>query len=166
MIEAPIFHVNGDDPLAVKFVSDLAFDFRQRFGRDVVIDLYCYRRYGHNEGDEPSFTQPDLYAKIEKRPSVTQLYKRELLDAGTLSEDDAASLETEFALRLEMTRDEVDAIEKRKASEKAKFRESTAIFQPEYTSTSEPTAISEDRKSTRLNSSHLVISYAVFCLKK
>ena len=61
------------------------------------IDLYCYRRYGHNEGDEPSFTQPDLYAKIEKRPSVTQLYKRELLDAGTLSEDDAASLETEFA---------------------------------------------------------------------
>ena len=109
MIEAPIFHVNGDDPLAVKFVSDMAFDFRQRFGRDVVIDMYCYRRYGHNEGDEPSFTQPDLYAKIEKRPSVTQLYKRELLEAGTLSEDDAVSLETEFGLRLEMTRDEVDA---------------------------------------------------------
>jgi len=127
MIEAPIFHVNGDDPLAVKFVSDMAFDFRQQFGRDVAIDLYSYRRYGHNEGDEPSFTQPDLYAKIEKRPSVTQLYKRELIEAGTLSEDDAASLETEFALRLEMTRDEVNAIEKRKASEKAKFRESTAI---------------------------------------
>src|SRR5467141_3233452 len=129
MIEAPVLHVNGDDPLAVKFVSDLAFDFRQRFGRDVVIDLYSYRRYGHNEGDEPSFTQPDLYAKIEKRPSVTQLYKRELLEAGTLSEDDAVSLETEFALRLEMTRDEVSAIEKQRASEKAKFRESTAIFQ-------------------------------------
>ncbi|PYJ45613.1 MAG: 2-oxoglutarate dehydrogenase E1 component, partial [Verrucomicrobia bacterium] len=143
MIEAPIFHVNGDDPLAIKFLSDMAFDFRQQFGRDVVIDMYCYRRYGHNEGDEPSFTQPDLYAKIEKRPSVTQLYKRELLEAGTLSEDDAASLETEFALRLEMTRDEIAAIEKRKASQKAKFRESTAIFQPEYTSTSEPTAISE-----------------------
>ena len=122
MIEAPIFHVNGDDPLAVKFVSDMAFDFRQRFGRDVVIDMYCYRRYGHNEGDEPSFTQPDLYAKIEKRPSVTQLYKRELLEAGTLSEDDAASLETEFGLRLEMTLDEVDAIEKRKASEKAQVQ--------------------------------------------
>src|SRR5438876_973368 len=101
MIEAPIFHVNGDDPLAVKFVSDMAFDFRQRFGRDMVIDMYCYRRYGHNEGDEPSFTQPDLYAKIEKRPSVTQLYKRELLEAGTLSEDDAVSLETEFGLRLD-----------------------------------------------------------------
>ncbi len=148
MIEAPIFHVNGDDPLAVKFVSDMAFDFRQRFGRDVVIDMYCYRRYGHNEGDEPSFTQPDLYAKIEKLPSVTQLYKRELLEAGTLSEDDAVSLETEFGLRLEMTRDEVDAIEKRKASEKAKFRESTAIFQPEYSSESEPTAISEKTLKT------------------
>ena len=148
MIEAPIFHVNGDDPLAVKFVSDMAFDFRQRFGRDVVIDLYCYRRYGHNEGDEPSFTQPDLYAKIEKRPSVTQLYRRELLEAGTLSEDDAASVETEFGLRLEMTRDEVDAIERRRASEKAKFRESTAIFQPEYSGESEPTAISEETLKT------------------
>jgi len=148
IIEAPIFHVNGDDPLAVKFVSDMAFDFRQRFGRDVVIDMYCYRRYGHNEGDEPSFTQPDLYAKIEKRPSVTQLYKRELLEAGTLNEDDAVSLETEFDLRLEMTRDEVDAIEKRKASEKAKFRESTAIFQPEYSNESEPTAISEKTLKT------------------
>src|SRR2546423_1367009 len=148
MIEAPIFHVNGDDPLAIKFVSDMAFDFRQQFGRDIVIDMYSYRRYGHNEGDEPAFTQPDLYAKIEKRPSITQLYKHELLEAGTLSEDDAASLETEFALRLEMTRDEVDAIEKRKASEKAKFRESTAIFQPEYTSTSEPTAINEKKLKT------------------
>src|SRR4026207_1996637 len=143
MIEAPIFHVNGDDPLAVKFVSDMAFDFRQRFGRDVMIDMYCYRRYGHNEGDEPSFTQPDLYAKMEKRPQVTQTYKRGWREAGTLSEDDAVSLETEFDLRLEMTRDEVDAIEKRKASEKAMFRESTAIFQPEYSSESEPTAISE-----------------------
>ncbi|PYK55292.1 MAG: 2-oxoglutarate dehydrogenase E1 component [Verrucomicrobia bacterium] len=148
MIEAPIFHVNGDDPLAVKFVSDMAFDFRQRFGRDVVIDMYCYRRYGHNEGDEPSFTQPDLYAKIEKRPSVTQLYRRELLEAGTLSEDDAASVETEFGLRLEMTRDEVDSIERRRASEKAKFRESTAIFQPEYSDESEPTAISEKTLKT------------------
>jgi 2-oxoglutarate dehydrogenase E1 component len=148
LIEAPIFHVNGDDPLAVKFVSDLAFDFRQKFGRDVVIDLYCYRRYGHNEGDEPSFTQPDLYAKIEKHPSVTQLYKRELLDAGTLTEDDAISLETEFALRLEMTRDEVNAIEKRKANQKARFRESTAIFQPKYTGESEPTAITEKTLNT------------------
>src|SRR3954470_11628412 len=82
MVEVPIFHVNGDDPLAVKLVTDIALDFRQEFGRDVVIDMYCYRRYGHNEGDEPSFTQPELYARIDKRPSVTQLYRRELLESG------------------------------------------------------------------------------------
>src|SRR3954466_3453970 len=96
MIEAPIFHVNGDDPLAVKLVTDIALDYRQEFGRDVVIDMYCYRRYGHNEGDEPAFTQPELYARIDKRPSVTQLYKHELLEAGVLSEDDAVSLQTEL----------------------------------------------------------------------
>src|SRR6059058_304873 len=143
MIEAPIFHVNGDDPLAVKFVTEMALDFRQEFGRDVVIDMYCYRKHGHQEVDEPSFTQPDLYARIEKRPSVAQLYKRELLGAGTLSEDDAASLETEFQLRLEMPLDDVKALEKEKGDQQAKFQESTAVFQPEYTSSSEPTAISE-----------------------
>src|SRR6266487_1264317 len=94
MIEVPIFHLNGDDPLACMQVSQLALDFRQEFGRDIVIDMYCYRRYGHNEGDEPSFTQPDLYARIDKRPSVTELFKRELLEASTFTEDDAASLET------------------------------------------------------------------------
>ncbi|HJX25580.1 MAG TPA: thiamine pyrophosphate-dependent enzyme, partial [Chthoniobacterales bacterium] len=148
MIEAPIFHVNGDDPLAVKLVTDMALDFRQEFRRDVVIDMYCYRRYGHNEGDEPAFTQPDLYAKIDKRPSVTQLYKRELLESGVLSDDDAASLETEFELRLEMTLEEVKAIEKRKAGEQARFKESSAVFQPEYTSSSPSTAISEKTLKT------------------
>src|SRR5881227_2426002 len=144
MIEAPIFHVNGDDPLAVKFVTEMALDFRQEFGRDVVIDMYCYRKHGHQEVDEPSFTQPDLYARIEKRPSVAQLYKRELLGAGALSEDDAASLETEFQLWLEMPLDNVKALEKQKGDQQAKFQESTAVFQPEYTSSSEPTAISEE----------------------
>jgi 2-oxoglutarate dehydrogenase E1 component len=144
MIEAPIFHVNGDDPLAVKFVTEMSLDFRQEFGRDVVIDMYCYRKHGHQEVDEPSFTQPDLYARIEKRPSVAQLYKRELLDAGTLTEDDAASLETEFQLRLEMPLDNVKALEKEKGDQQAKFRESTAVFQPEYSSSCEPTAISEE----------------------
>src|SRR5881394_3091157 len=144
MIEAPIFHVNGDDPLAVKFVTEMALDFRQEFGRDVVIDMYCYRKHGHQEVDEPSFTQPDLYARIENRPSVAQLYKRELLEAGALSEDDAASLETEFQLRLEMPLDNVKALEKQRGDQQAKFQESTAVFQPEYTSSCEPTAISEE----------------------
>ena len=148
MIEVPIFHVNGDDPLACMQVSQLALDFRQEFGRDIVIDMYCYRRYGHNEGDEPAFTQPDLYTKIDKHPSVAHLYKRELLEAGTLSDDDAASLETEFDLRLEMTLDNVRAIEKEKAGKEARFRESTAVFQPDYKSSSVTTAISEKTLKT------------------
>jgi len=143
MIEVPIFHVNGDDPLACMQVSQLALDFRQEFGRDFVIDMYSYRRFGHNEGDEPAFTQPDLYAKIDKHASTAQLYKHELLQSGTLTTDDAASLETEFQLRLEMALEEVKAIEKEKAGEQAKFKESTAVFQPEYTSSPVPTAITE-----------------------
>src|SRR5437879_12260412 len=99
MIEVPILHVNGEDPIALKFVTEMALDFRQEFGRDFVIDMYCYRKYGHQEVDEPSFTQPDLYARIDKHPSVAQLYKRELLESGALTEDDAASLETEMDLR-------------------------------------------------------------------
>src|SRR5438093_12348126 len=143
MIEVPIFHLNGDDPLACMQVSQLALDFRQEFGRDIVIDMYCYRRYGHNEGDEPAFTQPDLYAKIDKHPSVAQLYKGELLESGPLTEDDAASLETEMDLRLEMALDNVKAIEKEKTDKQAKYKESTAVFQPEYKSSPVATAINE-----------------------
>jgi len=144
MIEVPIFHVNGDDPIAVRFVTETSLDFRQEFGRDVVIDMYCYRRYGHNEGDEPLFTQPDLYARIAKRPSVAQLYKKELLESGVLSAEDAASLETEFELRLDMTLDEVKSIEKERAERKDRFRESTAVFQPKYTCDTTPTAITSE----------------------
>src|SRR5213594_1191758 len=148
MIEAPIFHVNGDDPLAVRFVTEMALDFRQEFGRDVVIDMYCYRKHGHQEVDEPSFTQPDLYARIDKRPSITQLYKRQLLEAGTLSQDDVVSLETEFQLRLDLPLENVKAREKEKTDEQAKFRESTAVFQPKYTSSTVPTAISAEMLKT------------------
>ena len=144
MIEVPILHVNGEDPIALKFVTEIALDFRQEFGRDFVIDMYCYRKYGHQEVDEPSFTQPDLYAKIDKRPSVTQIYKRELLDRGVLTQDDAASLETEFELRLEMALEHIRSLEKQKADEQAKFKESTAVFQSKYTAKSKPTAISQE----------------------
>jgi 2-oxoglutarate dehydrogenase E1 component len=144
MIEVPIFHVNGDDPLAVKFVTELALDFRQEFGRDAVIDMYCYRRYGHNEGDEPSFTQPDLYAKIQKRLPVAQLFKKELIEAGRLSADEGASLEAEFEMRLELVLQEVKSIEEEEAGEKARFQESTAVFQPQYTTECKPTAISPE----------------------
>src|SRR6202022_3322086 len=148
MIEVPILHVNGDDPLACMQVTQLPLVFRKELGRNIVIDIYCYRRYGHNEGDEPAFTQPHLYAKIDKHPSVAQLYKRELLEAGTLSDDDAASLETEFDLRLEMVLDDVRAIEKDKAGAQAKFRESTAVFHPDYTGAAVSTAISEKTLKT------------------
>ncbi|HZJ38072.1 MAG TPA: thiamine pyrophosphate-dependent enzyme, partial [Chthoniobacterales bacterium] len=139
MIEVPILHVNGDDPLAVLFVTQMALDFRQKFGRDVVIDMYCYRRFGHNEGDEPSFTQPELYKKIEEHPSVAQLYKKELIETGTLSDDEAASLEAEFEMRLELVLQEVKSIEEETASARGRFRESTAIFQPHYSSECNPT---------------------------
>src|SRR5216110_3910364 len=144
MIEAPIFHVNGDDPLAVDFVTELALDFRQEFRRDAVIDMYCYRRYGHNEGDEPSFTQPNLYAKIQKRPPVAQLFKKELINTGKLSEDEGASLEAEFEMRLELVLQEVKSIEAEEATDKARFQESTAVFQPQYTGEGKPTAISPE----------------------
>src|SRR5205809_2451741 len=140
MIEVPILHVNGEDPLALKFVTEMALDFRQEFGRDFVVDMYCYRKYGHQEVDEPSFTQPDLYARIDKRPSVTQIYKRELLDRGVLTQDDAASLETEFQLRLEMALEYIKALEKQKTGEQAKFKESTADFQSKYSTESKPSA--------------------------
>ena len=143
MIEAPIFHVNGDDPLACMQVSQLALDFRQEFGRDVVIDMYCYRRYGHNEGDEPAFTQPHLYARIDKHASAAKSYKAELLESGTLNEDDAASLETEMNLRLEMALDTVKSLEKEKAGKQAQFQEAAAVFQPEYKSSAVATAIDE-----------------------
>ena len=147
MIEVPIFHVNGEDPLALAFVTELALDFRQEFGRDVVIDMYCYRKYGHNEGDEPAFTQPDLYDKIGKRPSAAQRYKSELLESGVLTDDDAASLEVEFQLLLEMTLQEVKAIEEEKTNDQARFTESTAVFQPKYSADSPPTAISAETLS-------------------
>jgi 2-oxoglutarate dehydrogenase E1 component len=144
MIEVPILHVNGDDPLAVLFVTQMSLDFRQEFGRDAVIDMYCYRRFGHNEGDEPSFTQPDLYAQIQERPSVARLYKKELIEAGTLSDDEAASLEAEFEMRLELVLQEVKSIEEETAGGQERFKESTAVFQPQYTDEGAPTAINPE----------------------
>src|SRR5207248_9288351 len=127
---------NGEDPIALKFVSEMAIDFRQEFGRDFVIDMYCYRKYGHQEVDDPGITQADLYAKIDKRPSITQIYKRELLDRGLLTQDDAASPETEFQLRLEMALEHIKSLEKPKTKEQANLKESTAVLQSQYSKSS------------------------------
>ncbi|WP_439568776.1 2-oxoglutarate dehydrogenase E1 component [Sphingopyxis sp.] len=86
-VMAPILHVNGDDPEAVTFACKLAIDFRQQFKRDVVIDMWCYRRFGHNEGDEPSFTQPQMYAKIRQHPKVSKIYGDRLIAEGVVTQD-------------------------------------------------------------------------------
>ncbi len=92
MVDAPVLHVNGDNPEAVVFCAELAFDFRQRFGKDVVIDLVCYRRHGHNEADEPAATQPLMYQKIRKHPTTRELYARQLAEAGVVPADEAKAL--------------------------------------------------------------------------
>ena len=92
MIQAPIFHVNGDDPEACIRVARLAFAFRQEFNKDVVIDIICYRRRGHNEGDDPSFTQPRMYDLIEKKRSTRKLYTEALIGRGDITVEDAEAV--------------------------------------------------------------------------
>ena len=101
MINAPVFHVNGDDPEAVLFAARTAFDYRQKFKRDVVIDLVCYRRHGHNEADEPAATQPLMYQVIRKRPTLRELYGRKLVAEGTLSEAEAKAMAEDYRSLLE-----------------------------------------------------------------
>jgi 2-oxoglutarate dehydrogenase E1 component len=86
MVEAPIFHVNGDDPEAVVHAAKVAIEFRQKFGKDVVIDMFCYRRFGHNEGDEPMFTNPIMYKKIKTQKTTLQLYTERLVKDGLIPE--------------------------------------------------------------------------------
>lgn len=100
-IQAPIFHVNGDDPEAVVHVGQLAFEYRQRFNRDVVIDLICYRRRGHNEGDDPSMTQPLMYSLIEAKRSVRKLYTEALVGRGDITEEEYDRAHQDFQDRLE-----------------------------------------------------------------
>jgi 2-oxoglutarate dehydrogenase E1 component len=96
MLETPIFHVNGDDPEAVVFVTRLALAYRQRFRKDVVIDLVCYRRHGHNEADEPAATQPMMYQVIRKHPTTRQIYAEKLDAQGVLTKDDAAGIVEQY----------------------------------------------------------------------
>ncbi len=96
MIQAPIFHVNGDDPEAALWVAKFAFEFRQIFKKDVVIDLFGYRRHGHNEGDEPGFTQPLLYEKIKNHPSVKEIYSQSLLKEKALTSDEIEKMNDEI----------------------------------------------------------------------
>ena len=100
-VQAPIIHVNGDDPEAVTFACKLAIDYRQTFGRDIVVDMWCYRRFGHNEGDEPSFTQPLMYAKIRQHPPVSEVYAQRLIDQGVIDTAHMPAAVATFTAHLE-----------------------------------------------------------------
>jgi 2-oxoglutarate dehydrogenase E1 component len=100
-VQAPIFHVNGDDPEAVTFATKMAMEFRQRFHRDIVIDMWCYRRFGHNEGDEPSFTQPLMYKAIKDHPPVSEVYGRRLVSEGVVDQAWIDANIAQFTERLE-----------------------------------------------------------------
>jgi 2-oxoglutarate dehydrogenase E1 component len=99
--QAPIFHVNGDDPEAVVEVARAATEYRQQFKKDVVIDLFCYRRHGHNETDEPAFTQPLMYRTIARHPTTRQIYAARLAEAGVLRDGEADAMATRFIAELE-----------------------------------------------------------------
>ncbi|MCV2885297.1 2-oxoglutarate dehydrogenase E1 component [Aestuariibacter sp. AA17] len=101
MVQAPIFHVNADDPEAVVFVTKLALDYRNKFKRDVVIDLVCYRRHGHNEADEPNATQPLMYQKIKKHPVPRQLYADQLVAEGSIEKHEVDKLVSEYRAALD-----------------------------------------------------------------
>jgi 2-oxoglutarate dehydrogenase E1 component len=101
MLRVPVFHVNGEDPEAAIQVTRLAIEFRQRFKQDVVIDMYCYRKYGHNEGDEPRYTQPLMYALIDKKPTVREVYVARLVEAGRISQQEADAIAQERRATLE-----------------------------------------------------------------
>jgi 2-oxoglutarate dehydrogenase E1 component len=113
-VQAPIFHVNGDDPEAVTFACKIAIEFRQRFKRDIVIDMWCYRRFGHNEGDEPGFTQPLMYKVIRGKPVVSEVYAARLIEQGVIDGHWSAEHTLRFTAQLEV---EFEAAKSYKANE-------------------------------------------------
>ncbi|MDP2139099.1 MAG: 2-oxoglutarate dehydrogenase E1 component [Candidatus Didemnitutus sp.] len=137
MIEAPIFHVNGDDPEAVCMAAQLALEFRVQWKRDVFVDMYCYRKHGHNETDEPSFTQPRLYKQIAAQPLVSAIYTKQLIAEGSVTAEEGEKIKAEYTAALEehlekaKTREATKAA-KRKADPLDEFKGSTAAIQPVY----------------------------------
>jgi len=151
MIEAPILHVNGDDPEACCMAMRLALEFRVNFRRDIVIDMYCYRKHGHNESDEPAFTQPTLYRKIAAHEPVTTLYTATLVSEGTITADEGEAIRAEYNAQLEAHLAKAREAETRKAPKRAAFQAdpkaafagSTAFFQPPFSFTPVPTGVDQ-----------------------
>ncbi len=148
MVDAPVFHVNGDDPEAVCHATLLALEFRQTFHRDVFVDMYCYRRHGHNEADEPAFTQPTLYKQIAAHPLISKIYSDRLIAAQTITPADNEAIVTEYTNAMEAAFAKAKAAEAEAAAHRTedydaatrRFRGSTAVFQPPYKHTHVATA--------------------------
>ena len=115
MVQAPIFHVNGDDPEAVTYAAKIATEYRQKFGKDVVIDMFCYRRYGHNEGDDPTMTQPGMYAQIAHQPSTREIYAARLVEEGLVTAEEVEKQVSDFQDYLDQAFDAGKKLEPQKA---------------------------------------------------
>jgi 2-oxoglutarate dehydrogenase E1 component len=142
MIEAPILHVNGEEPMELYWAALFALEFRQKFGRDIVIDMYCYRRQGHNEADQAAFTQPIVAKKIADRPTFGKVYKQQLVAEGVISQGDLSSLEQAIWDKLETGYQKM--LELQEAGDRTAFSGSTGIVQPAYSHAPVPTGIDRD----------------------
>ena len=139
MIEAPILHVNGEEPMELYWASLFALEFRQKFGRDIVIDMYCYRRQGHNEADQAAFTQPIVAKKIADRPTFGKIYKDQLVAQGLISQGDLDALEQAIWDKLETGYQKMLALQQ--AGDRTAFSGSTGVVQPAYSHAPVPTGI-------------------------
>ena len=135
-IEAPIFHVNGNDPLSVAMVAEIALAYRQKFGEDVVIDVNCYRKHGHNEADDPAFTQPLLYRKIKEMPSISALFSEELVKAGELTKEECGEIQKGLRRHLDASLEKVKTVKK-----SSTFEGSVAVHQIPFDFTPVKTAV-------------------------
>jgi 2-oxoglutarate dehydrogenase E1 component len=142
MIEAPVLHVNGEEPMELYWAALFAIEFRQKFARDIVIDMYCYRRQGHNEADQAAFTQPVIARKIADRPTFGSLYKKSLISEGVISQQDVETLELAIWDTLEEGYQKMLALQE--AGDRTAFSGSTGVVQPDYSHASVPTGIARD----------------------
>ena len=148
MIEAPVFHVNGDDPEAVCYVTQLALEFRVKFQRDVVIDMYCYRKHGHNESDEPSFTQPVLYKTIAAHAKVSEIYTARLIAENSLTQADSDAIKDEYTAAMETAFEKAKQVDAERKGITDPFRGSSAVYQPPYSHDLVPTGVSPELLET------------------
>ena len=145
MIEAPIFHVNGDNPLAVVWMTQLALEFRQQFGKDVFIDMYCYRRHGHNESDEPSFTQPLLYKKLKNHPLVSQTLAEQMIAKNGITSTAIQAIKEHHHHQFSQAFENLKKDKPSNAKKNKSFSASTGVsFQGAYDFSPQPTPVSTE----------------------